>query len=71
MNLMSLIKQEEDILGLWQEETKEDEKKHTGKIPLQNLEMDIDADVAEIIPKVHYTFLMGVMYLNSFQANLW
>jgi len=53
VNLMSLIKQEEDLLGLWQEETKESEKKHTGKIALQNLEMDIDADAAEIVPKVH------------------
>ena len=53
LNLMSLIKQEEDHLGLWQEETKEDEKKHTGKISLQNQEVDIDADVAEIVPKVH------------------
>jgi len=52
VNLMSLIKQEEDLLGLWQEETKEDEKKHTGKIALQNLEVDIDADAAEIVPKV-------------------
>lgn len=53
VNLMSLIKQEEDLLGLWQEETKEDEKKHTGKIALQNIEVDIDADAAEIVPKVH------------------
>ena len=53
MNLMSLIKQEEDLLGLWKEETKEDVKKHIGKISLQNLEVDIDADAAEIVPKVH------------------
>lgn len=53
VNLMSLIKQEEDLLGLWQEETKEDKKKHTGQIALQNLEVDIDADAAEIVPKVH------------------
>jgi hypothetical protein len=53
INLMSLIKQEEDLLGLWQEETKEDERKQTGKMSLQNLEVDIDADVAEIVPKVH------------------
>jgi len=52
VNLMSLIKQEEDLLGLWQEETKEDEKKHTGKIALQNLEVDIDAEAADIVPKV-------------------
>lgn len=53
INLMSLIKQEEDLLGLWQEETKEDERKQTGKISLQNLEVDIDADVEEVVPKVH------------------
>jgi hypothetical protein len=53
VNLMSLIKQEEDLLGLWKEETKEDVKKHIGKISLQNLEVDIDADAAEIVPKVH------------------
>lgn len=53
VNLMSLIKQEEDLLGLWQEETKEDEKKHTGKTALQNLEIDIDADATEVVPKVH------------------
>lgn len=52
VNLMSLIKHEEDLLGLWQEETKEGEKKHTGKTALQNLEVDIDADAAEIVPKV-------------------
>jgi hypothetical protein len=53
INLISLIKQEEDLLGLWKEETKEDERKQTGKISLQNIEVDIDADVAEIVPKVH------------------
>jgi hypothetical protein len=53
INLMSLIKQEEDLLGLWQEETKEDERKQTGKMSLQNLEVDIDTDVAEVVPKVH------------------
>jgi hypothetical protein len=53
INLISLIKQEEDLLGLRKEETKEDERKQTGKISLQNLEVDIDADVAEVVPKVH------------------
>jgi hypothetical protein len=60
VNIMSLIKQEEDLLGLWQEETRKDEKKHPEKISLQNLEVDIDADAAEIVPKV-----MRVMYVNT------
>lgn len=60
MNIMSLIKQEEDLLGLWQGERKEDEKKRAEKISLQNLEVDIDADIAEIVPKV-----MRVMYVNT------
>lgn len=56
VNLMSLVKQEEDLLGLWQEETKEDGKKHTAKISLQDLEADTDVDAAGVIPKVHELF---------------
>lgn len=59
MNIMSLIKQEEDLLGLWQKETTKAQKKNTENISLQNLEVDIDADVAEVVPKV-----IRVMYGN-------
>jgi hypothetical protein len=52
INLMSLIKHEEDLLGLWKEETKDDERKQTENISLQTLEVDIEADVAEVVPKV-------------------
>jgi len=41
---------------LWQEETKEDGKKHTAKISLQDLEADTDVDAAGVIPKVHELF---------------
>ncbi|XP_021923108.1 helicase SKI2W isoform X2 [Zootermopsis nevadensis] len=51
VNIMSLIKQEEDLLGLWQKETTKAQKKNTENISLQNLEVDIDADVAEVVPK--------------------
>jgi hypothetical protein len=64
VNIMSLIKQEEDLLGLWQEKTKEDKKKDAEKISLQNLEVDIDADVAEIIPKVKIS-----IYVNNSKAG--
>jgi hypothetical protein len=52
INLMSLIKQEEDLLGLWKEETKDDKRKQTENISLQTVEVDIEADVAEVVPKV-------------------
>ncbi|XP_069681721.1 superkiller complex protein 2 [Periplaneta americana] len=51
VNLMSLVKQEEDLLGLWKDEAKEDEKKEKEKIAVQKIEVDIDVDVSEVVPK--------------------
>jgi hypothetical protein len=52
INLMSLIKQEEDLLGLWKEETNGNEMKPTENMSRQTLEVDMEADVAEVVPKV-------------------
>ncbi|KAJ9600504.1 hypothetical protein L9F63_009194 [Diploptera punctata] len=51
VNLMSIIKQEGDLLGLWQEETKRDEKIAKEKIVIEKLDAEVENELSEVIPK--------------------
>ena len=69
VNLMSIVKQEEDLLGLWQEETKRDEKKDKEKIVIENLEAEMEDKVCEVIPKVFNTYYSKAIALNKIRKQ--